>query len=54
MVGGNLGKKCVSLFMLVVVVVTLEHENPFVIEPGLGNSFVSRMNFYKFISWVVF
>ena len=54
MVGGNLGKKCVSVFVLVVVIVALEHDTALVIEPGLGNSFISRLTFCKFISWVVF
>jgi hypothetical protein len=54
MVGENLGKKCVSVFLLVVVIVALEHDTPFFIEPRLGNSFVSRLTFCKFISWVVF
>jgi hypothetical protein len=26
--GGELGKKCVSVFVLVVVIVTLEHDTP--------------------------
>jgi hypothetical protein len=54
MVGGNLGKKCVSVFVLVAVIVTLEHDTPFIIEPGLGNPFVSCLTFCKFISWVIF
>jgi hypothetical protein len=31
MVGENLGKKYVSVFMLVVVIVALEHDTPFII-----------------------
>jgi hypothetical protein len=54
MVGEDLGKKCVAVFVLVAVIVTLEHDTPFIIKPRLGNSFVSHMTFYKFISWVVF
>jgi hypothetical protein len=53
MVGGNLGKKCVSLFVLVAVIVALEHDTPFIIESGLGNSFVSHLAFHKFIYWVI-
>jgi hypothetical protein len=53
MVGENLGNKCVSIFVLVAVIVALEHETPFIIESGLANSFVSRLSFRKFISWVV-
>jgi hypothetical protein len=53
MVGENLGKKCVSIFLLVVVIVSLEHDTPFVIQSGLGNPFVSCLTFCKFISWVV-
>jgi hypothetical protein len=48
-----LGKKCVSIFVLVAVIVTLEHDTPFILESGLGNSFVSRLTFCKFISCVV-
>jgi hypothetical protein len=29
MVGGNLGKKCVFVSMLVAVIVALEHDTPF-------------------------
>jgi hypothetical protein len=53
MVGGNLGKKCVSVFVLVAVIVSLEHDTPFIIVSGLGNPFVSRLAFRKFIYWVV-
>jgi hypothetical protein len=53
-VGENLGKKCVSIFVLVVVIVAIEHDTPFIIKYGLVNSFVSRLTFYRFISWVVF
>jgi hypothetical protein len=53
MVGGDLGKKCVSIFVLVAVIVSLEHDTPFIIESGLGNPFVSRLTFCKFISWVI-
>jgi hypothetical protein len=31
MVGENLGKKCVSVFVLVAVLVALEHDTPFII-----------------------
>jgi hypothetical protein len=54
MVGEILGKKCVSIFVLVAVIVTLEHDTPFVIQSGLGNPSVSCLTFRKFISWVVF
>jgi hypothetical protein len=54
MVGENLGKKFVSIFVLVAVIVTLEHDTPFIIESGLGNSFFSCLTFCMFISWVVF
>jgi hypothetical protein len=53
MVGENLGKKCVFVFVLVVVIITLEHDTSFVIVSGLGNTFFSCLSFYKFISWVV-
>jgi hypothetical protein len=53
MVGGNLGKKCVSIFVLVALIVSLEHDTPFIFISRLGNSFVSRLTFWKFISWVV-
>jgi hypothetical protein len=53
MVGEILGKKCVSVFVLVAVIVTLEHDTPFIIISGLGNPFVSRLAFRKFIYWVV-
>jgi hypothetical protein len=54
MVGENLGKECVSIFVLVVVIIALEHDTPFIIESGLGNPFVSCLTFHKFISWVIF
>jgi hypothetical protein len=53
MVGENLGKKCVSVFVLVAVIVALEHDTPFIFISGLGNPFVSRLTFCKFISWVI-
>jgi hypothetical protein len=53
MVGGNLGKKCVSVFVLVAVIVSLEHDTPFIIVSRLGNPFVSHLAFHKFISWVI-
>ena len=54
MVGKILGKKCVFVLVLVAVIVSLEHDTPFIIESGLENSFVSRLAFRKFISWVIF
>jgi hypothetical protein len=54
MVGENLGKKYLSIFVLVAVIVSLEHDTPFIIESRLGNPFASRLTFRKFISWVVF
>jgi hypothetical protein len=53
MVGEILGKKCVSVFVLVAVIVALEHDTPFIIVSGLGNPFVSRLTIYKFICWVL-
>jgi hypothetical protein len=53
MVGGKLGKKCVSVFVLVAVIVTLEHDIPFIIVSGLGNPFISHLTFFKFIYWVI-
>jgi hypothetical protein len=53
MVGENLGKKCVFVFVLVAVIVALEHDTPFIIVFGLGNPFFSHLVFHKFISWVL-
>jgi hypothetical protein len=53
--GENLGKKCVYVSVSVAILVTLEHDTPFLsFESGLGNPFVSRLTFCKFTSWVVF
>jgi hypothetical protein len=55
MVGENLGKKCVSVPVLVAVLVALEHDTPLHhLNPGLGNPFVSRLALCKSISWVIF
>jgi hypothetical protein len=53
MVGGNLENKCVSVFALVEVIVSLEHDTPFTIVSRLGNPFVSHLVFCKFIYWFV-
>jgi predicted esterase YcpF (UPF0227 family) len=53
MVGENLRNKCVSVLVLVEIIVALEHDTPFIIVSGLGNTFVSRLGFCKFISWVI-
>ena len=42
MVGGNLGKGCVFVFIFLAVSVALEHDTPYSsFEAGLGNPFVS-------------
>jgi hypothetical protein len=51
MVGENLGKGCVFVFILLAVSVTLEHDTPYSLsEAGLGNPFVSHSTCYKVIS----
>jgi hypothetical protein len=55
MVGEILGKGYTFVFVLVAVSVALEHDTPCSsFESGLGNPFVSRLTYYKVISWVVF
>jgi hypothetical protein len=55
MVGEILGKGYALVFVLMAVSVTLEHDTPCSsFESGLGNPFVSRLTYYKVISWVVF
>jgi hypothetical protein len=49
--GGNLGKKCVFVFVLVSVIVALEHETPSIIVSRLGYPFVSCLAIHKFICW---
>jgi hypothetical protein len=51
MVGENLGKGCVFVFILLAVSVALEHDTPYsLFEAGLGNPFVSHSTCYKVIS----
>jgi hypothetical protein len=55
MVGENLGKGYVFIFVLIAVSVTLEHDTPYSsFEAGLGNPFVSHSIYYKVIPCVVF
>jgi hypothetical protein len=55
MVGEILGKGYVFVFVLMVVSIAHEHDTPYSsFESRLGNPFVSRSNFYKVISWVIF
>jgi hypothetical protein len=51
--GGELGKKCVSVFVLVAVKSLLNMTPPFITVSGLGNPFVSRFTIHKFICWVL-
>jgi hypothetical protein len=44
----------VSVSVLVEVIVSLEHDTPFIIQSRLGNPFVSCLTIHKFISWVFF
>jgi hypothetical protein len=51
MVGENLGKGCIFVFILLAVSVAPEHDYPYsLFETGLGNPFVSHLTCYKFIS----
>jgi hypothetical protein len=51
--GGKLGKKRVSVFVLVVVIVSLEHDTPLHHCIRVGNPFVSRLTSHKSICWVL-
>jgi hypothetical protein len=52
MVGEN-WERNVFVFVLVVVIVALEHDTPFIIVSRLGNPFVSHLTIHKFICWVL-
>ena len=55
MVGENLGKKYVSVTVLVAVLVALELDTPLhLFESGLGNPLVSHLALCKSIYWVIF
>jgi hypothetical protein len=51
--GWKLGNKCFFVFVLVAVIVALEHDTPFIIVSGLENPFASHLTIHKFTCWVL-